>query len=281
MSYEYQFPKSGINKYVAQAINGREDLLNKKILDCPAGDGRTSFLLNKKGADLKSADLFPEFFEPKELNCETVDISKGLPYKDEEFDIVVCQEGIEHFPDQLAVLNEFSRILKVQGELLITTPNISHLRAKLSHFFNESDYYKRSAPSELDGVWFSDKNKQELYFGHVFLINNQKLRTLAIFSGFEIEKIYKTQWGMTSLILFPFLYPFVLLSNLMPFLFYTKKLKNVDAKIRSKVMWEQFRINCSFKTLLCKHTMILFRKKRNSLDTLTYLKSITRKESWN
>lgn len=281
MSYEYNYPTSGIHKYVAESINERADLGEKRVLDCPAGDGRTSYLLDKKGAQVTSADLFPEFFEPTTLKCDEVDIMKGLPYEDESFDFVVCQEGIEHFPDQLAVLKEFSRVLKRGGELLITTPNVSHLRAKLSHLFVESEYYKRSAPSEMDGVWFSDKNKDELYFGHVFLINNQKLRTLGVFAGLEIEKIYKTQIGTTSLLLFPILYPFVVLFNLMPFLFYTKKLSNIKKEKRKEIMWKQFFMNCSFNSLVCKHTMILFKKERNEDETMDYLKNVTRKESWN
>jgi len=56
-----------------------------------------------------------------------------LPVTDESFDYVVCQEGIEHFPDQLFVLQELARVLKKDGTFLLTTPNISHLRAKISY----------------------------------------------------------------------------------------------------------------------------------------------------
>src|SRR5690606_32869096 len=133
------------------------------------------------------------------------------------FDLVVCQEGIEHFPDQLFVMREFARVLKKSGELLTTTPNVSQLRAKLSHLLTESEYYKRSAPSEMDSVAFSDKHtekqKDELYFGHVFLINLQKLRTLAVFSGLDIQRTFKTAISPTSLFLLPFLYPLVWLAN--------------------------------------------------------------------
>ena len=134
----FDFPKTGINKYVAENIVQRKDLKDLKVLDCPAGDGRSSYLLKKQGAQVTSTDLFPEFFEPKDIVCHEVDILKGLPFPDNHFDLAICQEGIEHFPDQLMVLREFNRVLKPGGELLITTPNISHLRAKLSYFFVES-----------------------------------------------------------------------------------------------------------------------------------------------
>ena len=272
----YNFPKTGIYKYVARYLHSRDDLAGKKALDCPAGDGRTSYLLNKKGASVVSGDLFPEFFKLNDLKCEEVDISNGLPFPDETFDFAVCQEGIEHFPNQLFVLQEFARVLKRNGELLITAPSISHLRAKLSHVFVESEYYKRSAPSELDGVWFSKKNANQLYFGHVFLINIQKLRTLSVFSGFEISRVFRTEIGITSILLFPIFYPFVVLLNLAPFIFYSKKLKHIPKSQRKRVMWEQFFLNLSFHTLTSKYTMILFKKTRNSAETIEHLKQLTR-----
>ena len=67
MSETYNFPKTGINRYVAESLIAREDLEGKKTLDCPAGDGRTSIILYQKGAEVTSADLFPEFFKPIEI----------------------------------------------------------------------------------------------------------------------------------------------------------------------------------------------------------------------
>ncbi len=270
------FPTTGIHANVAQHLRTLSDLKGKKVLDCPAGDGRTSSLLKSLGADVESADLFPEFFKVQGLSCREVDIAKGLPYPDGHFDMAICQEGLEHFPDQLFVLSEFSRILKPGGTLLLTTPSISHLRARLSLFLVESEYYKRAAPSELDGVWFSEKNKEQLYFGHVFLIPFLKLRAIALFSGLEIKQLFKTQIGVSSLLLFPFFYPFILLFSLAPIIFYPKKIKNIPREVKMRVLWEQFRWNCSPRLLLGKHLMLSFEKKRDQKGTLDFLKSLTR-----
>jgi SAM-dependent methyltransferase len=269
------FPKKGINGYVSAYLSGRSDLAGKKILDCPAGDGRTSQLLTMIGAEVISADLFPEFFKINHP-CDEVDITLGLPYPDNSFDMIVCQEGIEHFPNQLQVLKEFSRVIKKGGELIITTPNASHLRAKVSFLLNESDYYKRTPPSELDGVWFSHRDTKDLYFGHVFFINNQKLRTLGVFSGLEIKRHHGTQIGTTSLLLYPFLFPFILISNLMPYLFYRRKFKRVEKRELSKIMNAIFKLNISFKTLVCKHTMMSMVKVRSEIEAVEYLKRLTR-----
>lgn len=45
-----------------------------------------------------------------------------VPLPDAQFDFVICIEVLEHVDDLDAVLNEISRLLKVGGVLLITTP---------------------------------------------------------------------------------------------------------------------------------------------------------------
>lgn len=273
------FPATGVNKYIRKTISSLGDLSGQKVMDCPAGDGRFTHQLEAQGATVTSADLFPEFFTLKNRSCDEVDLAKPLPYADKSFDKVVCFEGIEHLADQLLVMREFSRVLKDGGQLLISTPNISQLKAKISYLLCESEYYKRSAPSEMDSVWFSEKNKNELYFGHVFLINSLKLRTLGIFNGLEISKVHWADLSPTSILLLPFLYPFILFFSLFPFVFYKKKLKKLVPEQRSKIMWDQYRLNCSLKNLLNKHMIILFRKERSPQDAIQFLKGMTRQET--
>lgn len=272
----FSFDTKGINFYVNKYIRSLGDLSGLKVLDCPAGDGRTTYQFQQAGAHVTSADLFPNFFKLKSTPCDEVDLSQGLPYDDDSFDIAICQEGIEHLEDQLFALQEFSRVLKKSGKLIITTPNISNYRSKLSYFFCESEYYKRSSPNELDSIWFSEQKKDQLYFGHIFLINALKLRTLSVFSGLKIEKIVKTKLSSSSLFLFPFFYLFTILANLMPYLFYTKKLKHVKPSIRKAMMAEQFRLNICPKLLLGKHLFMVFTKDKNQIETIEYLKYVTR-----
>lgn len=52
------------------------------------------------------------------------------PYADESFNTVLCGELIEHlFSDPMHLMSEINRILKPGGNLVLTTPNISSLRA--------------------------------------------------------------------------------------------------------------------------------------------------------
>jgi ubiquinone/menaquinone biosynthesis C-methylase UbiE len=92
-----------------------EFLRGKKIIDFPAGSGETSNYLLKLNLDIEvhSFDLFPEFFKyAPPLYCQKIKAGDPFPFEDKSIDVVICQEGIEHFSDQLAVLKEFSRVLK-------------------------------------------------------------------------------------------------------------------------------------------------------------------------
>lgn len=59
------------------------------------------------------------------LNVETT----SLPFADREFDLVIAMESLEHFVvDPSFVFREAHRVLREDGALLVTTPNIVSLR---------------------------------------------------------------------------------------------------------------------------------------------------------
>ena len=151
--------KKSIKYYINQYLNSiRKDIRGKVVVDIPAGNGSTSEILYNLDADVRSFDLFPEYFMFDKIRCERADIIKGIPMSDKSTDMLICQEGIEHFSDQLKVLKEFNRILIDDGELLITTPSYSNLSAKFSYMLFESEISKKMPPNEIDDIWMSDKS---------------------------------------------------------------------------------------------------------------------------
>jgi SAM-dependent methyltransferase len=257
-------PKFYVKKYLDQH---KKELLNKIVLDIPAGNGATSEILSENGARVESFDLFPEYFMLKNIGCKQADILDKIPVADNYADMLICQEGIEHLSDQLKTFKEFNRVIKINGRLLITTPSYSNLASKFSYLLFESETTKQMPPNEIDDIWMSDKTvTNEIYHGHIFLIGLQKLRTLAILSGFKIKEIKYTKISKGSLVLFPFFYPLIFISSYLRYFNNLSKHKEIPRSIKVDVYNEQLMININPKYLLSKHTFIIFEKDKELKD---------------
>jgi len=273
----YNFPKRGINPYVAEYVSTLTDLSGKVALDIPCGDGRASYEFIKKGAEVKAFDLFPHFMKLKEIKAEYADLTEILPIKSSSVDYIICQEGIEHVPNQLKLLEEFNRVLKEDGILLITTPNYSQVSARLSRFFLESDYWQRMPPTEIDSIWFAEDDSNKLYFGHLFLLGVQHFQSLLTLAGFKIEKRIRTEIGNTSLILGIMLYPLFVFVTLVSWMFYKRKNTHVEQVTRDKILWKRVKLNLLPKTLFCKHIFWVLRKENELHEVVAKLKKMHRK----
>lgn len=58
-----------------------------------------------------------------------------IPVTDASFDVILCTEVLEHVPEPIKVINEFSRILKSGGKLLLTAPLGSGIHQEPYHFY--------------------------------------------------------------------------------------------------------------------------------------------------
>lgn len=99
-----------------------------KLLDLGCGDGRLVPLWQSITAgEAHGLELSPEAVKTAQSMFSTVTYKQGnateTPYADNEFDVIVCQEVIEHVEEQQKLINECSRLLKKNGWLIITTPN--------------------------------------------------------------------------------------------------------------------------------------------------------------
>lgn len=259
--YNPKSPKYYVKKYLDSQ---KRELLNKIVLDIPAGNGVTTEILLANGAKVEPFDLFPEYFLLKDIECKRADIADKIPVIDNYADMIICQEGIEHFSDQLKALKEFNRVLKIDGKLLLTTPSYSNLASKFSYLLFESETVDFMPPNEIDDIWMSDKTlTDEIYHGHIFLIGLQKLRILSKLSGFKIKEIKFVRISKASLFLFPFFYPLILISSYLRYYKNIKKHKEIPKSYKIDVYKDQLRINLNPKHLLNKHIFIIFEKEKD------------------
>lgn len=268
-------PKFHVRKYLHEI---KDELKDKIVIDCPAGNGVTSEILHELGAKVEAYDLFPEYFLVKDLTCTKADITQGLPVKDQHADYVICQEGIEHFSDQVKAFTEFNRVLKKGGKLIITTPSYSNLKARLSYTLFESEYFhKLMPPNEIDSVWFGNKeNNKEIYYGHIFLLGMQKMRVIGKVTGFRLSKINYMRVNKTSLFLLPFYYPFIWFSSWFTYRKLLKKSRPEERAAREKIYREQVALNLDLKVLLDTHSFVVFTKEKEPDEIYQELTSLSK-----
>lgn len=119
------------------------------ILDVPCGAGVFSNMLLKNKMKVTYGDIKPDKCVIGE--AEYVDMNKNLPYKSKVFDIVTCIEGVEHIENPHHIIREFNRVLKQNGLLIITTPNILNIKSRIkfllsgTFFWFDSETIQRNA----------------------------------------------------------------------------------------------------------------------------------------
>jgi SAM-dependent methyltransferase len=107
-----------------------------RILDIPAGNGLLGDQLRTVGYEMVQADINAERPDYVHANME-----EPLPFDSALFDAVICLEGIEHVSQQPQLLAELTRVIRPQGLVFISTPNISNIYSRLT-FLLTGHFYK-------------------------------------------------------------------------------------------------------------------------------------------
>ncbi|MBI3519557.1 MAG: class I SAM-dependent methyltransferase [Bacteroidetes bacterium] len=100
-----------------------------KILDIACGSGFGSDFLAQLGNTVIGGDVSESAiaecrskFNRSDISFEVVD-GTNLPYTDETFDVIISFETIEHTTKYQKMLNEFKRVVKKDGVIILSTPN--------------------------------------------------------------------------------------------------------------------------------------------------------------
>lgn len=104
---------------------------NLKILDVGSGQGLLVKKFDELGYDIKGLD--------KEYSSDLVikdDIFK-TKLKDESYDLILCLDVIEHFniSDQERLVKVLHNVLKKNGRIVFSIPNMAHLSSRLFFLF--------------------------------------------------------------------------------------------------------------------------------------------------
>ena len=101
-----------------------------RVLIVGAGRGGMAKVLGAHGYDLTNIDLHPEHFNVEGQECKQVDVMKGLPFKDNTFDLILAVEVMEHLENPWSFFGEAIRCLDNNGSFVFTSPNVQTIFAR-------------------------------------------------------------------------------------------------------------------------------------------------------
>ena len=98
-----------------------------QVLDAGCGNGVFTAFLSELGFDAKGIDISGTAIGKARqrypgIRFEVASLEDGLPFKNEEFDVIWCTEVLEHLFDVEAALAEINRVLRANGKLVLTMP---------------------------------------------------------------------------------------------------------------------------------------------------------------
>jgi 2-polyprenyl-3-methyl-5-hydroxy-6-metoxy-1,4-benzoquinol methylase len=142
------------------------------VLDIGCATGTLLAFLRDRGWDVKGVEISPaaEYARnARQLDVQNIPLEE-IAFSSGSFDIVLASHLIEHLNDPFSFLKEAHRILKDDGKIFITTPNINGLQAYI-----------------YGSGWRS------AIFDHLYLFSAHTLKITLKRAGFKVEKL--STWG--------------------------------------------------------------------------------------
>lgn len=164
-------------KKMAQIINDL-NLEHCKILDYGCYDGYLLSLIKRKNElhGIEASEYGFRMSKKRGINVKKFFYTgdKLTPYSSNTFDLVVAGEIIEHVIDTEGFLLEISRLLKKNGLLVLTTPNIASLGRRLFLLMGKNPHIEFSV-NEPDSS------------GHLRYFTHDTIKYLLKKTGFSVE----------------------------------------------------------------------------------------------
>lgn len=164
---------------------------NKKVLDIACGSGYGSYILSKNaqsvvGVDVsqQSIDYATAYYKRKNITYKKSN-GRSIPFGDNEFDVIISFETIEHIDDYNFYMKEIKRCLKDDGLFILSTPNKQEFAEGNHYHLHE---FKETELTNLIKKYFKNTEK---YYQATWICNI--INTEKIMLNDNIDQKIKTQ----------------------------------------------------------------------------------------
>jgi SAM-dependent methyltransferase len=109
----------------------------KRVLDVGCGRGFTGEVVRELGGDYTGADFVVSRGGFRLAQADAA----ALPFADGAFDIALCLDAFEHFPDSLRAAREIRRVLKPGGVFFLSVPNYGNVAGAVKAVYERAGWY--------------------------------------------------------------------------------------------------------------------------------------------
>jgi 2-polyprenyl-3-methyl-5-hydroxy-6-metoxy-1,4-benzoquinol methylase len=147
------------------------------VLDVGCSSGYLAEPLAARGNTIVGLELDAGAAREAERFCEQVLVgdveTMELPFAPASFDVVLCGDVVEHLRDPVAALARLRPLLRPDGRLVVSTPNVANWAIRLSL---------------LGGRWrYTDRGILDR--SHTHLVTRATLRDALETAGYRVERI--------------------------------------------------------------------------------------------
>ncbi|MBD2604846.1 methyltransferase domain-containing protein [Scytonema hofmannii FACHB-248] len=161
---------------------------NQRVVDFGCATGYFAQLLKKKGCIVTGVDINSDALKVAEQYCtevivadlDFVSVTEILPRQ--EFDVAVFGDVLEHLRNPWKILEETKQILKKDGYIVASIPNIAHGAIRLSLLEGRFEYTELGILDNTHLRFFTRKTVEELFERPGYLVNIADRTKIEIFS---------------------------------------------------------------------------------------------------
>ena len=162
---------------------------NKRVVDFGCATGYFARFLTNKGCKVTGVEVNSQAAKSAEQYCEQVivadldfvSLAGILP--EQTFDVAVFGDVLEHLRNPWRVLNETRKLLKPEGYVVVSIPNIAHGAIRLALLQGDFEYMELGILDNTHLRFFTRKTVETLFERCEYFVESVERTKLPIFSG--------------------------------------------------------------------------------------------------